>query len=295
MISLDIHHKILKTGNFLSLAGIADLHFLCDTEDKEAFQPLDPEAFNYLKHCFNELEENTLFGKVMAFTGGDNTELERWGDRKKVRAFRLDTSSEDTVQKYILKSHLIPKLKGLIKNKNFIGGVAGNHLIEFFDKKDGENSEQYIIERLGGKYFGDGKALLNFHFDYGYQRCLKKVLILHGTKAGTKQSIIRELQQIFYQYGKIDLVIKCHAHDPMSHFHCKYDLPDSKTGKIKKAETLVMCLGSTRKGEVMGRTDYCERGNYEPFAARFPVAIFHCYKPVENNNTIEIKIRPYIM
>lgn len=299
MISIDIYHDISKTGNFLTLAGIADLHLLIDSDEPDAFQPVDPESFAYLKYCYNELKSNPkFFGRTMFFSGGDLTELERYSVRTAKKSFlrKNDSKAEDMIYKNSLNKFILPKIRRLVGKKEFIGGVAGNHLMEFCDKKNGENSEEYIIKKLGGKYFGEGKALLNFHFEYKKDhRCIKKVIILHGTKAGTKQSTIKELEKIVSQYGQIDLVIKCHAHDPMTHFHCRYHLPDTNTGKIKKVETLVMCLGSTRGGEVIGYDDYTERGNWPPLAGRFPVAIFHAHKPDSNNHCLEIKIRPYTM
>lgn len=296
MIIIDLHHEIKQTGNFLSLAGLADFHFLCDDNDPEAFQPLNLDAYNYLQYCFTELKRKKFYGKIFTFTGGDTTELDRGGIRKAKKSYhKNDKITEDTLHKFNLKKYIIPKIERLVKGTQFIGGSGGNHVIEFCDQKEGSTSEEFIVRKLGGKYFGEGKALINFHFVLGNQRCLKKVIILHGRKAGTKQSIIRELKDIFEQYGKIDLVIKCHAHDPMTHFHCRYNLPDKETGKIKKVETLVMCLGSTRGGEVKNFVDYTEDGNYQPHAARYPIAVFHAYKPMSNDRTLDVKIRPYIM
>ena len=300
MIPIDVNIDLKHTGNFLTLLGIADTHFLCDSDEENAYQPLDYEAYQYLKYCANEIKKNpSYYGKVITYTGGDLTELERSSTRKVMRALRKnDTRAQDTIHKRILNDDILPKIKTLTDNTQFIGGVAGNHMIEFSDDSNGTgypNSEAYLIRRLGGQYCGEGKLLLNLHIKMGAQHCLKKVIITHGVKGGSKQSIIRELQQIFYQYGKIDLVIKCHAHDPMAHFHCRYDLPDTKTGKIKKVETLVMCLGSTRDGEKIGYDDYSERFNYSPMAARYPVAVFHAYKPAANDRTIAVKIRPLIM
>lgn len=300
MFLLDLYEEIKTGGNFLTIAGIADLHLLCSTKEKRGkrtvFQPLDPDSFNYLKYCFNELRNNPFYGKTISLLGGDTTELDRGVIRKIKKSYhKTDSMAEDQLRKQNLDEYVIPKLKQVLGNIPLVGGVGGNHIIEFANDDEGKNSEEYIINKFGGKYFGDGKALINFHFSMGGQKCLKKVLILHGNKAGTKQAIIRELKDIFDQYGKVDLVIKCHAHDPMTHFHCRYVLPDKETGRINKVETLVMCLGSTRAGEKIGYVDYTEAGNYQPHASRHPVAIFHAYKPASRNQSLEVKIRPYIM
>jgi hypothetical protein len=298
MIILDIHHDVEKSGNFLSLVGIADLHLLCDDEDDAQYQPLDPESWNYLKYCINEIKSNpSYYGKPVFYTGGDLTELERSSVRKGKRAVlhKNDSRAEDSIHKKILNHDVIPKIARLIEGGEFLGGVAGNHLIEFCDRAQGHNSEEYIINKLGGTYCGEGKMLVNLHIRLGSNRMLKKILITHGVKAGTKAAIVGELQRIYQQYGSIDVVIKCHAHDPMTHFHCRYDLPDRVGGRIKKQETLVMCLGSTRDGEKIGYDDYSERGNYAPTAARFPIAVFHAYKSSLNNNSLVVKVRPIIM
>ena len=296
MQAIDLHRTINKSGNFLTLIGIADTHFLCDSEDEQAYQPLDKSALNYLRHCVKEIQGNkAYYGEPLFYTGGDLTELHRSSVRKVLRQLhKNDSKGEDTIHKHIIHHAILPKLKAIIGKDKLLGGVAGNHLIQFCGGEH-ENSEQYIIQRLGGQYCGEGKMLINLHLSLGPQKCLKKIIVTHGSKAGTKTSIIRELQDMYYQYGKIDLLIKCHAHDPMTHFHCKYNLPDSVGGKIHKEETLVMCLGSTRGGEKMGYDDYTERGNYQPHAARFPMAVFHAYKPMESNSTLSIKIRPIIM
>lgn len=299
MQAIDLHYDLKKCGNFLTLLGISDTHFLCDSTEKDAYQPLDYEAYQYLKKCAKEIKDSPeFFGKVVTYTGGDLTELERSSTRKVLRQLRKnDTRAQDTIHKRILNDDVLPKLKVITRDTNFIGGVAGNHLIEFCETDKGYiNSEAYLIQRLGGKYCGEGKLLVNMHIKMGQQRCLKKIIITHGQKAGTKAGTIGELKKIYEQYGtQVDLIIKCHAHDPMAGFYCQYDLPDSVTGKIHKQETLVMCLGSTRGGEVMGYDDYSERCNYAPLAARYPMAIFHAYKPTETCRTLSIKIRPYIM
>ena len=300
MIPIDIHYDIKKCGNFLSFFGIADTHFLCDDTDDNAYQPLDYNAYQYLKKCFAEAKQDKqTFGDIFTFTGGDLTELERSSVRKVLRSVhKNDSKAQDAIHKRILNDDVLPKLKVLTRDTRFIGGVAGNHLVEFSPDSHGTgyiNSEDYLIKRLGGKYCGEGKLLINLHLKLGGHRCLKKIIITHGQKAGTKASIINELQKMYYQYGKIDLLIKAHAHEAMAGFNCRYDLPDTSTGKMKKQETVIMCLGSTRGGEVMGYDDYCERANFAPIASRYPVAIFHAYKPMENNRSLEVKIRPYIM
>ncbi len=299
MKAIDLYYELKKTGSFLTLLGIADTHFLCDSTEKDAYQPLDYDAYQYFKKCANEIKDNpSYYGKVVTFTGGDLTELERSSVRKVLRAIRKnDTRMQDTIHKKILNDDILPKLNSLIKGTQFIGGVAGNHLIEFSETDKGYiNSEAYLIQRMGGEYCGEGKLLINLHITMGSQRCLKKIIITHGMKAGTKSATINELKKIYEEYGsQVDLIIKCHAHDPVAGFYCQYDLPDNSTGKIKKQETLVMCLGSTRGGETMGYDDYSERCNYSPLAGRYPVAVFHAYKPSENKQTLSIKIRPIIM
>jgi hypothetical protein len=244
-------------------------------------------------------KDKKYYGQIVTFTGGDLTELERSSVRKVMRTIKKnDTRAQDTNHKYILNKCILGKLKHMVRDTKFVGGVAGNHLIEFSQEGQGlgyANSEEYLIRRLGGEYCGEGKLLLNLHFDNGGHKTLKKVIITHGQKGGSKAAIINELQKIYYLYVKIDLVIKCHAHDPMAGFYCKYDLPDKADGKIKKAETLVMCLGSTRGGEVMGYDDYTERCNYAPHAARFPMAIFYSTRNKANSGNGDIKIRPIIM
>lgn len=298
MILIDLHHDIEKSGNFLTLVGIADTHFLCDDEDEGAYQPLDKSAWTYLRHCIEEVKTNrSYYGKPVFFTGGDLTELERSSVRKGKRSVmhKNDSRAEDSIHKKILRADILPKLQTLIGTDTFIGGVAGNHLIEFCDHNDGHNSEEYLIKKLGGEYCGEGKMLINLHLRMKSQCMLKKILITHGSKAGTKSSVINELQKIHAQYGSIDVVIKCHAHDPMTAFYARYNTPDRVGGIMKKQETLVMCLGSTRDGEKIGYDDYVERGNYAPHAARFPMAIFHAYKASENYNSLVVKIRPLTM
>lgn len=122
------------------------------------------------------------------------------------------------------------------------------------------------------------------------------MLITHGGKGGRKSSIIKELQDIYYQYGtRVDVIIKAHAHDPMAAFQAAYTLPDNSNGKIHTHETLIVCLGSTRGGEVVGYDDYTERCNYPATAGRYPVIMFKAMKPASHKNSLDIKIRPFIM
>ena len=298
---IDYNIDIPKSGNFLSLFGIADTHFLCDSEDEDAYQPVNSDYWTYLKYCAREVKANPkFFGKVLTFTGGDLTELERSSTRKVLRQIKKnDTRAQDTIHKYTLRKAIIPKLKLLTENTTFIGGVAGNHLIEFSQESDGTgyiNSEDYIIKSLGGEYCGEGKLLLNIHMNSMGQRRKRSVLITHGSKGGSKNAVIRELQQIYYQYGtRIDVIVKAHAHEPMAGFHAAYQLPDTAEGKIKTHETLVVCLGSTRGGEIVGYDDYTERCNYPATAGRYPVIIFRSLSPCSNSCAVDIKIRPYIM
>lgn len=306
MILLDLYRKINRCGNFMSFFGIADTHILCDSEDPLAYQPLDEEAYNYLRYCMLEAKGfKELFGEIVTYTGGDLTELERSSTRKVLRQIKKnDSRAQDAIHKRILNDYVYPKLKTLVANTTFLGGVAGNHLIEFHDQDVGyPNSEAYLIRRLGGKYCGEGKMLINLHLTYGKSnRCVKKILITHGAKGGNKTAIIKELQQIHSQYGAIDCIIKCHAHDPMTAFYARYKIPDSSKGKMKKQETLVVCLGSTRDGEKAGDgvktaayDDYSERFNYSPTAARFPVVILHAVKNQESADCIDVKFRPLTM
>ena len=300
MIILDLYEKITKTGPFATFMGIADTHFLIDTDDTNAYQPLDYDAYQYLKHCNKEMKDNPkFFGKPYTFTGGDLTELHRSSVRKAMRVIKKnDCRAEDSMHKAILSDYVVPKVKVLTDGTTFIGGVAGNHMIEFSDDSEGtgyKNSEAYIIQRLGGKYCGEGLMLINYHIQLGNQRCLKKIIIMHGTKGGSKTSIMRELANLHNMCGKVDWLIKCHAHDPLDGFYCRYDFPDESSGRIKKHECLVTCLGSTRDGVKKGYDDYCERFLYSPSASRFPVGIFYAHKPCSNNRTLDVKIRPLTM
>jgi hypothetical protein len=297
MIVQDLEFDIDKMGPVITLAGIADTHFLCDSSEADAYQPLDVEAYNYLKYCMEELRSNPKqYGKIVTYTGGDLTELERSSVRKVMRTLKKnDTRAQDSVHKRILHNDILPKMRCLVQKTQFIGGVAGNHLIEFSDQTLYPNSEAFLIGHLKGKYCGESKLLLNIRFKQRNTSILKKVIITHGNKGGNKAAIIRELQQIYYMYGKIDLIVKCHAHDPSAGFFCKYDLPDTEKGHHKKQETLVMCLGSTRDGEKVGYDDYSERFNYAPCASRFPMAIFHCSKRKINSDSLGVNIRPLIM
>jgi hypothetical protein len=269
-----------------------------DTESKEAYQPLDEEAWTYLFKCVKEVRDNPkFFGKVYGVSLADLIEIERTSVRKQHKSLKKnDRKAQDSVYKYILRTHIIPKFERLLSGIGLIAGVAGNHVIEFFSHDDGINSDEYIVKKLGGTYLGEGKGLINFHIKTrGNNSVLIRAVILHGTKGGSKNTIIKELQKLAYMYGKIDLVIMAHAHDPMAHFHCKLDLPEKQDGKIKKHECLVVCLGSTRDGEKMGYDDYVERCNYPASAARFPVIVAHAYHPKSNNSNLEIKLRPIIM
>jgi len=308
MLIIDLYEKIKTVGVFSTFFGIADLHLLIDSEDPAAYQPLDHDAYSYLKYCAEELQTTPrVYGKIYSFGAGDWTELERSSVRKAKRAalHKNDSRAEDAIHKQVLNHNILPKIKVLTRDTRFIGGVAGNHLIEFSDDSRGTgyvNSEAYLIQRLGGRYCGEGKMLINYHIQLGNQRCLKKILITHGAKGGSKTAVMNQLKQIHSQYGHIDLIICAHAHDPFTGFFSRYKLPDESTGRMKKVETLVMCLGSTRDGEKAGDginnesyDDYTERCNYTPFASRYPVAMFMAYKPMANNRTLDVKIRPLTM
>lgn len=301
MIIIDIYETIKKTGVFSTWFGLADLHMLIDTDDKDAYQPLDYNAYQYLKYCAKEIKDNPgYYGKCYTYSAGDLTELERSSVRKVMRAglHKNDTRAQDTIHKTVINDHIIPKIKVLTKDTKFIGGVAGNHMIEFSDDSRGmgyPNSEAMIIRRLGGEYAGEGLLLINYHIQLGGQRVLKKIIITHGIKGGSKASIVRELQTLHSLAGKIDWVVVAHAHDPFTGFYARYDFPDKKTGSISKHECLVTCLGSTRDGIKKGYDDYTERFMYTPSASRFPVAMFMAYKPMENNRSLDVKIRPLIM
>ena len=308
MIVVDRHIDLKTTGNFLTLCGIADLHLLCEIDKAEKreherkgraiFDPLNKEAWHYLHHCMAEVVGMPkYYGKVMTFLGGDTTELERSSIRKAKRQayHKNDSRAEDQMYKYAMREYVIPRVKTFVKGTDFIGGVAGNHLIDFSDESLHRNSEEYIIKTLGGVYGGEAMLLLNLHISYGSKRRLIKVVIQHGTKGGTKTSIIRELQAMYGMFGEVHCLIKCHAHDPMTAFYAKYNPPTSQDIKhIGKTETLVMCLGATRDGMKIGYDDYSERCNYAPTADRYPMAIFHAYR---DNLTqgLNIKIRPLTM
>lgn len=303
MIILDLYREVKSVGSiFMSLFGIADTHFLCDDEDEDAFQPVNIEYFNYIRYCLDELKDNKkFFGEIITFTGGDLTELEKTSSRDALRSIHKNkTRAQDSIHKRILSHDIYPKLKNMVNGTTFVGGVLGNHHIEFSRKSDGtgySNSEEYLIKRLGGKYCGDGKMLINLHLNNGKSKCLKRIVITHGRKAGTKAGIINELKDIYYQYGtRVDCIIKAHAHDPFAGFYASYDLPTHENrGRLSTQETLVICLGSTRGGEMIGDTDYTEPRNYTPTAGRFPAILFKATKLKSNNSGFDVKLRPYIM
>jgi hypothetical protein len=301
MIICDIHHKITKTGVFATMAGLADLHMLIDTDDKSAYQPLNHDSMNYLKHCMDELRASPkAYGKIYTFLGGDTTELDNSGTRKIKRAIRKNIRrAEDSIHRAVLSQYVIPKIKRLTQGTKFIGGIAGNHLIEFSDESGGDgypNSEAYVIRKLGGIYAGEGLMLINLNLEYtGGGRCLKKIVIMHGSKGGTKTSIIKELERLHSICGKVDMLIKAHAHDPSAFFCCRYEFPNRESGDVKTHECVVMCLGSTRDGIKKGYDDYTERFLYPPTAARFPMAVFVAQKMKANQSSLDIKIRPLIM
>jgi len=298
MKALDVDINWNKCGNLFTIFPIADTHLLADTDSKEAYQPLDYDAWTYLKKVAHEIKGNrAYYGRLFSLSLADLIEFERSSVRKTQKGLKKnDLKMKDTINKQILNSYIIPKLRPLVDGTEFLCGIAGNHLVEFFDQKESVNSDEYITKKLGGVYLGESKGLINFHICRNkVNSCLIRAVILHGTKGGSKQAIVRELQKLAYLYGKIDLVIMAHAHDPMAHFHCKYDLPDRADGKIQKHECLVVCVGSTRGGEKMGYDDYTERFNYPASAARFPIIIGHLYKPAHRADNATIKLRPLIM
>jgi hypothetical protein len=297
---IDIYEKINKCGTFATWMGIADLHILIDTDDEDAYQPLDYDAFIYLRACANELKaDKKHYGKIYTFTAGDLSELERSGVRKVMKALRKnDKRAQDTIHKKILNDNILPKVKSIVEDTKFVGGVAGNHMVVFSPESKGTgypNSEAYIIRRLGGEYCGEGLMLINYHINMGSQRVLKKILVMHGSKGGTKTAILKQLQKMHDLGVRLDWVVCAHAHDPFTAFYAKYDFPDTSTGKIKKHICLVSCLGATRDGIKNGYDDYTEHGLYSPSAGRFPVGIFIARKPSENNGTLDVIIRPLTM
>ena len=301
MIVIDIYEKIAKTGVFASWMGIADLHILVDTEDENAYQPLDHKAYEYLKFCNEELKANpNSFGKIYTYTDGDLTELFRSTIRKTKAAYhKNDSRAEDSMHKKVLNDYVVPKLKVLTRDTTFIGGVAGNHLIEFSQESKGTgyaNSEEYIINRLGGKYAGEGMMLINYHINLGCQRVLKKILVTHGAKGGTKTAIIKQLERLHSMGVRVDCIVVAHAHDPLTGFYSRYDYPDTENQAIKKHDTLVVCLGSTRDGIKKGYDDYCERFMFTPSAGRYPVLVFRATKRhIDSRGSMDVVIRPYIM
>lgn len=302
MIIVDIYETIKKAGVFATWMGIADTHILIDTEDENAYQPLDYKAYQYLKFCNDELKASPeSFGKIYTYTAGDLTELFRSTIRKtkKNGYHKNDCRAEDSMHKRVLSDYVLPKLKVLTGDTKFIGGVAGNHLIEFSQESSGTgyaNSEAYLIGRLGGKYCGEGMMLVNYHINLGAQRVLKKILICHGTKGGSKAAIIRQLQRLYEMGVRVDCIVVGHAHDPMTGFYSRYDYPDTESGLIKKHDTLVVCLGSTRDGVKKGYDDYCERFMYQPSAGRYPVLVFRATKRhIDTKGSMDVVIRPYVM
>lgn len=320
MIIVDRFFQVDKVGNFATLIGVADLHLLCastddcpppgvpkkdlaDDEDEKAtpggFQPLDRDAFNYFRVCLDEIRGNPkYYGKPLTVTVGDNTELERSSVRKVMRTLRKnDSRAQDTVHKHNINRYVIPKIHTLLKNTDFVGGVAGNHMIEFADSTLYRNSEEYIVRRLKGVYGGEAMMVINFHVKYGKTNTrLIRAVIQHGTRGGSKNAIMKELQAMYALFGEVHLLIKAHAHDPMTAFYARYKIPDSQDAKkMMKQETLVMCLGATRDGIKIGYDDYNERMLFSPSAARFPVAIFRAVRLAENGGRLDIKIRPLTM
>ena len=301
MIIVDLYETIKKTGVFATWMGIADTHILVDTEDEQAYQPLDKRAYEYLKFCNEEIKAHPeMFGKIYTFTDGDLTELFRSTIRKTKAAYhKNDSRAEDSMHKRVLNDYVLPKLQVLTRGTKFIGGVAGNHLIEFSQESRGTgycNSEEYLIGRLGGKYCGEGMMLVNYHIGLGSQRVLKKILIMHGAKGGNKAAIIRQLQRLHEMGVRVDCIVVAHAHDPLTGFYSRYDYPDTAEAAIKKHDTLVVCLGSTRDGIKKGYDDYCERFMFTPSAGRYPVLVFRATK--RNNashGSMDVVIRPYIM
>ena len=319
MIIVDRFFQVNKVGNFATWIGIADLHLLCPelvpniagipkedlAEDEDAkisngFQPLDRDGYNYFRYCVDEVKSNPkYYGKPITFTAGDNTELERSSVRKIKRSGlrKNDNRADDTLHKHNLNKYVIPRIHNLTKGTDFIGGVAGNHMIEFADSTGYRNSEEYIIKRLKGVYGGEAMMVINCHVQFGKsQRRIIRVVIQHGTKGGSKNAIIKELQSMYALFGEVHMLVKAHAHDPMTAFYSRYKIPDTQNEKkIRKQETLVMCLGATREGIKLGYDDYNERFLFTPSASRFPMAIFHACRISENDSRLGVKIRPITM
>jgi hypothetical protein len=138
--------------------------------------------------------------------------------------------------------------------------------------------------------------LVNYHINLGEQRVLKKILILHGTKGGNKAAIIRQLQRLHEMGVRVDCIVVAHAHDPRTGFYSRYDYPDTEKQAIKKHDTLVVCLGSTRDGIKKGYDDYCERFMFTPSAGRYPVLMFRATKRhIDTKGSMDVVIRPMIM
>lgn len=320
MIVLDRYFQVDKVGNFATWIGIADLHLLCPElaasisgipkkdlaadEDfrsgGKGFQPLDRDGYNYFRYCVDEIKRNPkYYGKPITYTAGDNTELERSSVRKVKRSGlrKNDNRADDTLHKHNLNRYVIPKIHGLIKGTDFVGGVAGNHMIEFADSTGYRNSEEYIIKRLKGVYCGEAMMVVNCHVRFGKsQRRIIRVVVQHGSRGGSKNAVIKELQSMYALFGEVHMLVKAHAHDPMTAFYARYEIPDSgEEKKMRKQETLVMCLGATRDGIKLGYDDYCERALFAPSASRFPMAIFHACRLAETGGRLEVKIRPITM
>lgn len=274
----DYKIEINGVGYALVIAPIADEHF---------------EAASFRKQSLFQLkdgirEARKFFKCPVGFLKlGDELEYDRSSFTEKLQACGKpsDRAGHEKMGKELverIKDNYSTMFK---KNDIKLAAVAGNHKIGFtvghkeleaFVNGEGRpylNSSHMLADRLGFPYMGDGHCKINLHISHGSKRRIYKILVLHGTGAGSSaKADITEFQRIRSMYGDLDLIIKAHSHKPMTTHWGRFDTDFVEGCKeIQVEETTIINVGSMRGSMVMGHTDYGEKAQYTPIPTRFPL------------------------
>lgn len=182
-----------------------------------------------------------------------------------------EQKQQDDRDSYWIDNKIIPKLKRIIKHKNCLGMLDGDHYLEM---ENGISTTQAVCCKMGLPYLGDGQVILKLHFQFRNRSKQTKILAIHCQHgiggAGRPSAGVNKLEETANIWEGVDIFARGHSHKGFILPISKYIIPQLKS-EIQQHDIWLVNTPSFRTGLILGETDYAESRNYPATAHKFPV------------------------
>ena len=145
----------------------------------------------------------------------------------------------------------------------WIGLLSGHH---FWPYRDGTNSDQDLCAKLGARYLGEGKAIIEFVIPTSRNNRTLRLYAMHGAGSGEESSLLLKLKKMAGDWEGIHAFMMGHmsklATAPIPKLEAVFATKRDGTGytaRIVERRVPLIGTGAWSLAYPMGRTTYVER------------------------------------